>query len=83
MELFRSAKKASGDDVSEDITPDDLWGPVKLSRDKTASTSSSTGSLAGDTVSTSDGTPPSPAQVTSTGSGRSVSSVEYVCVVVV
>ncbi|XP_065901985.1 protein Aster-A-like isoform X3 [Dysidea avara] len=74
MELFRSARKATGDDVSEDITPDDLWGPVKLSREKNTSTSSSTGSLTGDTTATSDSgatSSSSATQVTSSSSGRS------------
>ena len=39
LELVKAARKAIGEDMPNDICPDDLWGPVKgssSSRDKSA-----------------------------------------------
>ena len=71
LELVRAARKAIGEDMLDEICPDDLWGPVKggsSSRDKStpATVSPSSTSLPGDTATV--GTVASTATTTSTTS---------------
>ena len=86
LELVKAARKAIGEDMPDDICPDDLWGPAKgssSSRDKSApvTVSPSSASLPGDiatvgtvtstaTTTATNSTAPAPA----TSSGRSVST---------
>ena len=81
LELVKAARKAVGDDMPDDICPDDLWGPVKgsSSRDKssasaTVSSSSSSTSLAGD-VATTGATSATTTTNSSSSSGKSVRSL--------
>ena len=81
LELVKAARKAVGDDMPDDICPDDLWGPVKgsSSRDKssasaTVSSSSSSTSLAGD-VATTGATSATTTTSSSSSSGKSVRSL--------
>ena len=41
LELVRAARKAIGEDMPDDISLDDLWGPVKSSSSRDKSTVSS------------------------------------------
>ena len=55
LELVKAARKAIGEDMPDDLSPDDLWGPVKgsgSSQDKSAPATSSPSSvsLPGDTA---------------------------------
>ena len=91
LELVKAARKAIGEDMPDDLCPDDLWGPVKgsgSSRDKSApaTVSPSSISLPGDTavVGTAASTATTTTAIattaaTSTGSsGRSVSDHLYI-----
>ena len=90
LELVKAARKAVGDDMPDDICPDDLWGPVKgsSSRDKssasaTVSSSSSSTSLAGDVATTgATSATTTTTSSSSSSSGKSVSSlVELIMIV--
>ena len=91
LELVKAARKAIGEDMPDDLCPDDLWGPVKgsgSSRDKSApaTVSPSSISLPDDTAVV--GTAASTATTTTTAtttaatstgsSGRSVSDHLYI-----
>ena len=82
LELVKAARKAIGEDMPDDISPDDLWGPVKSSssRDKsTVSSSPSSHSLPADvaslgaTTSTTTNATTSTSTTATASSGRSVS----------
>ena len=82
LELVKAARKAIGEDMPDEISPDDLWGPVKSSssRDKsTVSSSPSSASLPGDvaalgaTTSTTTTATTSTSTTAAASSGRSVS----------
>ena len=82
LELVKAARKAVGDDMPDDICPDDLWGPVKGggSRDKSASasatattsSSSSSASLPGDIATVGTTTSAATTTTSSSSSGKSV-----------
>ena len=89
LELVKAARKAIGEDMPDDLCPDDLWGPVKgsgSSRDKSvpATVSPSSISLPGDTAvvgtaASTATTATTATAATSTGSsGRSVSDYLYI-----
>ena len=83
LELVKAARKAIGEDMPDDICPDDLWGPVKSSssREKSSPVTvspSSSASLPGDvatvgTVASTTTSTTATTTATATSSGKSVS----------